>query len=92
MGPLQLGTYSSLRPTHQADAKASYDANRAYKDTENNISRAVTVGINRVLHNTYKITSTMVMIGHGRTYPINNNPCTTLDTLHMRYSKTSAPG
>jgi uncharacterized lipoprotein YajG len=72
-----------LSPAQKADTKAVYNIDCAYKDTENNIRRAVNAVLNRVVPNTYKITSIMTMLEQGRNYPTNNDPHTTLDTLRV---------
>jgi hypothetical protein len=47
--PLRLGTDGSLSPAQQVGTKAIYDANRSYKNTENNIRHAVNTVLNRVV-------------------------------------------
>ena len=71
------------------DAKAIYNANRAYKNTENNIRCAVNAVRNRVVPDAYKINSTMVTIRQGKNYPANNNPRAMLDALRVRYGKAT---
>ena len=43
--------------------------------------------LNRIVHNAYKITSTMDMTGQGHMFPVNNDRRTMLDTLCIRYGK-----
>ena len=66
-----------------------YDTNHAYEETENNTGCAVNAVFNRVVPDTYKITSTEEMIEQRRSSPTNIGPRAPLSTLSVRYIKAT---
>ena len=62
------GTDGTLTPIQQADADVVWEANRGYKDTENNIFRVINEKLSLAVPNTC-ISNVMVNVGQGQNYP-----------------------